>query len=275
MNKLLRCDCVEGMKELPDDFIDLTVTSPPYDGLRAHDLLPIAKFQQAAKELLRVTKPGGVVVWVVQEQIRNGSQTGTSSEQRRHFRDIGFLLWDRLIMARHGRRNLPRGRYGMPVEEAFILSKGKPRTVNVWQDKRNRSPARVHTFQNRHRNGQLLGVKEVVRHNKFGTRTNIWRYAVGLHVASEAWVRRAAHGALMPERMAEDLILSYSKPDDLVFDPFCGLATTCKLALLNHRRYLGIEVNEMFFRLAQSRMRLAHVEYRGRLDQMLAGGIGH
>lgn len=271
MYKLLHCDCVGGMKELPDDLIDLTVTSPPYDGLRSHDLLPIAKFQQAADELMRVTKPGGVVVWVVQEQIRNGSQTGTSSEQRLYFRDIGFLLWDRLIMVRHGRRNLPRGRYGMPVEEAFILSKGKPRAVRLWQDKRNRSSARVHTFQRRHRNGQLLDVEEVVRHNEFGTRPNVWRYAVGLHVAREAWVRQAAHGALMPEKMAEDLILSYSKPDDLVFDPFSGLATTCKMALLNHRHSLGMEINQHFFELGVRRMRLAQVQYERRLAMDLEG----
>ena len=110
------------MRDLPDDLIDLTVTSPPYDGVRTYDLLPLPKFKQVANELFRITKPGGVVAWIVQEQIKNGSQSGTSSEQRLYFRDIGFLLWDRIMMARFGRISPLSGHYGLPVEEAFILT---------------------------------------------------------------------------------------------------------------------------------------------------------
>src|SRR5579871_3163248 len=96
-NKILNIDCLEGMKLLPDNSVDLTVTSPPYDDLRTcFAPFPTQKFEQVADELLRITKPGGVVVWVVQEQVKDGSQTGTSSEQRLYFRKIGFCLFDRL-----------------------------------------------------------------------------------------------------------------------------------------------------------------------------------
>lgn len=214
------------MKLLPDKSIDLTVTSPPYDEIRTcYASLPLAKFEQVAKELLRITKPGGVVVWVVQEQVKDGSQTGTSSEQRLCFRNIGFRLFDGLIMARHGMRVQPERRYGTPFEEAFILSNGNP---------------------------------------------NVWHYATGRYAAEETWVRKAAHGAIMPEKMAEDLILCYSKPDDLVFDPFCGLATTCKMALLNHRRYLGMEIDQKYHRLAEKRMTLAEMKYRQKLDGLMS-----
>ena len=270
-NRLQHCDCVEGMNRLPDNFIDLTVTSPPYDDLRTYAPLPMPKFQQVAEELLRITKPGGVVVWVVQEQIRDGSQTGTSSEQRLYFRDIGFRLHDRLIMARYGLRVPAPHRYGLPVEEAFVLSKGAPAAVTLWKDKPNKHAGKLKTSHRRLRNGEFEERMQSWVLPRYGRRSNIWRYATGKFVAKESWVRRAAHGAVMPEKMAEDLILSYSKPDALVFDPFCGLATTCKMALLNHRRYLGMEISAEFHRLAVKRMTQAHTEYIVRLHTLLLG----
>jgi site-specific DNA-methyltransferase (adenine-specific) len=271
-NTILLCDCVDGMRRLPDDCIDLTVTSPPYDELRTcFRPLPMPKFKQVAQQLLRVTKPGGGVAWVVQEQIKDGSQTGTSSEQRLFFRDLGFKLWDRIVMDRHGRRTPAGRRYGLPLEEAFILTKGKPKYVKLWDDKPNVCPGRVHVFRNRRPNGELRSVEDTVIDHRFGVRLNYWRYAVGRHIAEESWVRAVRHGALMPEKLAEDLILSYSKPDALVFDPFYGLATTCKMALLNHRRYLGMEIGQDFHRLAVRRMKEAHQAYERRLEAWLLG----
>lgn len=272
MNKLLLCDCVEGMQTLPDDLIDLTVTSPPYDKVRiGYPLLSLAKFRQVADGLLRITKPGGIVVWVVQEQInKDGSQTGTSSEQRLYFRDIGFTLHDRLIMARYGLRVPATRRYGLPLEEAFILSKGKPKVVYLWKDKPNKNTGKLTTAHRRLPNGAIENRVQRWEIEPFGRRSNIWRYATGVHTAKESWVRKV-HPALMLEKMAEDLILSYSKPDELVFDPFCGLATTCKMALLNHRRFLGMEIDDCFHRLAQRRMKLAQLEYEAKLAAMLSG----
>lgn len=271
-NKILKTDCVEGMKQLPDNCIDLTVTSPPYDELRLFNgnTMPMPKFEQVANELLRITKPGGLVVWVVQEQIKHGSQTGTSSEQRVYFRNIGFKLFDRLMMARYGLRVPLKRRYGLPLEEAFILSKGEPATVNLWKDKLNKNNGQTRSSHRRLPNGEKEKRVQTWTIGTYGRRPNVWRYAGGLHIAKEPWVRAVKHGALMPEKMAEDLILCYSRPNDLVFDPFCGLATTTKMALLNHRRYLGMEIDKKFHRLAERRMRLAHMKYRQRLDDQLA-----
>ena len=269
MNEILRTDCLEGMKLLPDNSIVLTVTSPPYDDIRTcFAPFPMPKFEQVVNELLRITKPGGVVVWVIQEQIKDGSQTGTSSEQRLYFRKIGFTLFDRLIMARHGLRVPVKRRYGLPLEEAFILSKGEPTTVNLWRDKPNKTSGQTKSAHRRLPNGEKEERVQKWIIAAYGRRPNVWRYANGLHVAEEKWVREK-HPALMPEKMAEDLILCYCKPDDLVFDPFCGLATTCKMALLNHRRYLGMEIDQKYHRLAERRMKLAHLNYRQKLDGLL------
>lgn len=269
MNKILNTDCLEGMKQLPDNCIDLTVTSPPYDEIRTcFAPFPMPKFEQVANELLRVTKPGGVVVWVIQEQIKDGSQTGTSSEQRLYFKKTGFTLFDWLVMSRHGLSVPAYRRYGMPLEQAFILAKGEPTTVNLWRDKPNKNKGRTKSSHRRLPNGEKEKRVQTWTIAKYGRRPSVWRYAGGLHIAQEAWVREK-HSALMPEKMAEDLILSYSRPDDLVFDPFCGLATTCKMALLNHRRYLGMEIDQKYHRLAERRMTLAKLKYRQGLDALL------
>jgi site-specific DNA-methyltransferase (adenine-specific) len=134
INQIRCCECVEGMRTLPDNCIDLTVTSPPYDGLRDYggDEFTDEVFRGIAQELWRVTCPGGVVTWVVADQI-NGGYSGTSLRQALYFMDLGFRLHDVLILTRMG--NLYAGpRYGK-IEFGFVLSKGKPRSINLIRDK--------------------------------------------------------------------------------------------------------------------------------------------
>jgi site-specific DNA-methyltransferase (adenine-specific) len=173
-------------------------------------------------------------------------------------------------MARHGTKAYPPGRYGLPLEEAFVLSKGEPTDVHLLRDRVNKHGGEGRAVRFRLPDGSVKKQERYVI-SPTGARSSVWRYAVGRHVAEEPWVRRAAHGALMPEKMAEDLILSYSKADALIFDPFCGLATTCKMALLNHRRYLGMEVSAEYHRLAVKRMSQAHARYLDRLNALLVG----
>ncbi len=103
-----------------------------------------------------------------------------------------------------------------------------------------------------------------------GLRTNVWSYEVG-------WGKTTTdsyafdHPALMPDKLAEDHILSWTRPGNLVFDPMAGAGTTCKMAILNHRHYLGFEIHEPYFRLAQRRMQDADAKYRNELDAWLIG----
>ena len=99
VNKIYNMDCVEGMKMLPDGSVDLTVTSPPYDNLRTYKGYSF-DFEAVANELFRVTKPGGVAVWVVNDATVKGSETGTSFRQALRFKEIGFLLHDTMIYAK-------------------------------------------------------------------------------------------------------------------------------------------------------------------------------
>lgn len=262
-NQIINMDCVKGMKTLPDDIIPLTVTSPPYDDLRTYDGLAEWDFMDAANELYRITMPGGVVVWVVQEQIVNGSETGETSRQRLAFANIGFRLHHTMVMEKTGGHQHSKGRYGGSIEYAFILSKGKPRYFCPLRDKPNKEAGRIKVFLNRNRDGSFSPKKKSTVH-PYGFRSAVWQYSTEKHItAKEDYAFE--HPALMPEKMAEDFILSWSKVGDLIFNPFAGGGTVPKMALLNHRRYLGFEINPKYVEIAKRRLKEAEAAMASRI----------
>src|SRR5574343_288449 len=135
INKIYTENCLETMARMPDGFIDLTVTSPPYDNLRTYNGYEF-DFEPIARELYRVTKKGGVVVWVVGDATVNGSETGTSFRQALYFKEIGFNLHDTMIWNKNNTTpQIKTKRYTQSFEYMFILSKGKTKTCNyILQD---------------------------------------------------------------------------------------------------------------------------------------------
>lgn len=267
-NRIVLGDNVAGMRGLPDGCIHLTVTSPPYDDLRTYGGHSRWDFAGCARELYRITVPGGVVVWVVQEQIVNGSETGESSRQRLAFLDLGFRLHHTMVMGKSGGHQHSANRYGRPLEYALILSKGAPRYFCPLRDKPNKSKGRVKAFTNRLPDGSFPPVRRR-KTNAFGIRAAVWCYATGRNVTTKDGYALAAHPALMPERMAEDHIRSWSKVGDLVFDPFAGAGTTLKVARLNFRRYLGFEANPEYVEIAQRRLAEADARIREAVEARL------
>lgn len=265
-NKIVCCDCLDGMAALPDECIPFTLTSPPYDGLRTYDGLAEWDFMAVARELYRITMPGGVVVWVVQEQIIDGSESGETSRQRLAFADIGFRLHHTMVMGKLGGIQFSSNRYGRPLEYAFILSKGKPRYFSPLRDKPNKESGRVKVFSNRKPDGSFAPVKHKKVH-PYGLRGSVWFYPTGKNnTAKEGYA--FGHPALMPEKMAEDHILSWTKVGDLVFNPFAGGGTALKMALLNHRRYLGFEINPKYVEIARRRLRDAEAKLSEELKEI-------
>ena len=95
-------DCIEAMQDMKKKNIkvDLTVTSPPYDDLRTYNNTSdwcFEKFKDIACLLYDITSDGGIVVWIVGDQVKNGSETGTSFKQALHFMNCGFKLHDTMI----------------------------------------------------------------------------------------------------------------------------------------------------------------------------------
>lgn len=247
---------VDILRDFPPNSIDLTVTSPPYDSLRAYHGYSF-DFETVAKELWRVTKPGGVLVWVVADATVKGSETGTSFRQALFFMECGFNLHDTMIY--HKDNPPPVGgtnRYYQAFEYMFVFSKGTPRLNaieaprrNKWNDKRTsrfRAVTRDVTGDFRKKN---VPVKEVVKIQ------NVWRYVVsGGSSASDKLAHK--HPAIFPEQLAHDHIISWSNPGDVVLDPFMGSGTTGKMAILAGRRFVGIEISEEYLDLARRRIGL-------------------
>ena len=266
LNKIYNEDCLEGMKRIPDGFVDLTVTSPPYDNLRTYngniEQWSFEKFQAIAKELYRVTADGGVVVWVVGDATINGSETGTSFRQALYFKEIGFNLHDTMIYEKHNPVPNANNRYQQSFEFMFVLSKGKPKTTNILLTKRSNECNDKRTFRvktvNRDKDGEFNEAKyQAIR--EFVPRRNIWRYKVGLYNSTTDKIA-FRHPAIFPEQLAQDHILSWSNEGDVVLDPFMGSGTTAKMALLNNRNFIGFELDAHYCEIANERIRKALAE---------------
>lgn len=249
INHIYNIDCLVGMKKLPENCIDLVVTSPPYDDLRNYKGYHF-DFDNIALELLRIVKKGGIVVWVVGDKISNGDKTLTSFKHAIYFQKIGFNVHDVMIYRKKNTPFMRSNAYTNCYEFMFILSKGKPNTFNPLKTKTARQGLEqlVHNKKADGVNKKVLGELKAEK-----TLTNIWDYAVGLGGSTNDKIA-FKHPAIFPEKLAQDHILSWSNEGDLVFDPMCGSGTTCKMAKLNHRNYLGMEISEEYTKIAQERM---------------------
>jgi len=249
LNKIYNEDCLLGLKNIPDNFITLTVTSPPYDNLRKYNDF-VWNFESVAKELYRVTKEGGIVVWVVGDATIQGSETGTSFKQALYFKECGFKLHDTMIYAKTNPIPQNHNRYEQSFEFMFVLSKGKPATFNPLLTE-TKNKGKEFEWGNRQ---TVMDDNQCRRHrasdkrkvNATKVRNNIFYYSIG--------GGRTGHPAVFPEKLAEDHILSWSNEGDIVLDPFMGSGTTAKMAILNKRNYIGFEISTGYCGIAQKRL---------------------
>lgn len=252
--KLYCGDNVEFMQKfVKDNSIDLTVTSPPYDDMRTYKGYSF-DFENVAKELYRVTKDGGVVVWVVGDATVAGSETGTSFKQALYFKEIGFNLHDTMIYAKPPRGAVGNNKgYWQSFEYMFVFSKELPKTINPICDRDNKSTRGISKKTKRLRNGELY-VETSKGHGEIGRRTNIWEYNIGYgQSAKEEYVFK--HPAVFPEKLAEDHIKSWSNEGDLIFDPFMGSGTTAKMSILNNRNFIGVDCADEYVEIAIKRIK--------------------
>lgn len=252
-NKIICGDSLEVLRNMEDNSVDLTVTSPPYDNLRTYKGFDW-DFEGIAKELYRVTKGGGVVVWVVGDATVNGSETGSSFKQALYFKEIGFRLHDTMIYEKNSAAFPDKNRYYNVFEYMFVFSKGRPSAVNRIEDKKNKWGG-TQTFgkvSGRRADGTLSeGKKKTVK--EYGVRNNVWRYNTGRGQSTTDDIA-FKHPAIFPEKLAEDHIITWSNPGDTVLDPFAGSGTTAKMALLNGRKYISIDISEEYCEIARKRV---------------------
>jgi len=225
LNSILQGEFTAVAANWPPECIDFTLTSPPYDDLRNYHGYRF-DYRAVISTLYRITKPGGVVIWVVGDQVIKGSESGSSFRQSQAFRDCGFLLHDTMIYLKNTSSFPARrdgNRYTQIFEWMFVFSKGSPKTVNLILDDENKP------------------------------RTNVWRYVVGGEIG-QTDKRAYKHPATFPEALARDHILSWTNPGDVVLDPMSGCGTTCVMVKLLGRKFLGVDISHQYCELASERV---------------------
>lgn len=250
MNVAYNMDCVKYMETVNDCTFDLTVTSPPYDNIRDYNGYTF-DYKKTIEQLYRVTKLGGVVVWIVSDQTVDGSETCTSFKQCLYANECGFNIHDTMIWEKESCAFPEAVRYYPVFEYMFVWSKGKPKTYNPIEDRRNLwSGQKVHgTF--RQQNGELKERSTTwknVEIKEYGTRFNVW------HISTEK-NNTTGHPAVFPLSLAKDHIRSWSNKDDLVFDPFLGSGTTRIAAHDLYRRFVGCEIDKTYFERQEERFK--------------------
>jgi len=238
------------MNEIENNTIDLTVTSPPYDELRTYNGFSF-DFENIAKELYRITKDGGIVVWVVNDGTEKGSESGTSFKQALYFKEIGFNLHDTMIWEKPHFSNPSRNRCHQIFEYMFVFSKGKPKTFNQIFDVPIKYGKPFGKTSMRHKDGSITNKETTTESKEFGGRKNIWKMNT---TGQETFGKKIEHPATFPEKLANDHIIMWSNENDLVFDPFLGSGTTGKMALLNNRKFIGIDCSEEYIDLSIKRI---------------------
>ena len=248
LDKIHCGDNCDLLGQLPRECIDLVVTSPPYDDLRTYGGHSW-DFFGVAWQLKRVLKPGGVIVWVVADATKDGSETGSSMEQALHFKRLGLNLHDTMVyqVAGTGAKGSNLA-YWQSWEYCFVLSNGKPKAVNRIADVLNSGGGKLRSkFTAGHLDAEGTRTeREGVVNPEWSVRPNVWRYAVGQD--------STGHPAPFPLDLARDHIASWSNPGDLVLDPFSGSGTTAKAAKELGRKFLGLEINPEYCAIAERRI---------------------
>lgn len=248
INKIYNEDNLETMAKMPNDFIDLIITSPPYDDLRTYNGYSFP-FEEIAKELFRVIKEGGIVVWVIGDSTKNGSESGTSFKQALFFKEVGFNLHDTMIFKKIRIVPLTHNRYEQSFEYMFVFSKGKPKTFNPIMVDCIHAGTETWgrpSFHKTSSSGLVKVDKKTINDKK--QKDNVWEF---LNAKDKVF----KHPAPFPEQLANDHIISWSNENDLVYDPFMGSGTTAKMSIINNRNWIGSEISSEYCDIINKRLK--------------------
>lgn len=262
INCIYNENCLETMAKMPNDYVDLVVTSPPYDNMRAYNGYSF-EFEKIQIELFRVIKDGGTLVWVVADQTENGTESGTSFKQQLYFKEIGFNLFDTMIWHKKVQPFGSIYSYFQTFEYMFVLTKGFPKTANLIADVLNVSQGTVFKRKSRSEDGNEIityGKKAITR--TFRKRENVWDI-------SQTNNGMDGYPQQFPEKLQKDHIITWSNEGDLVYDPFSGSGTVAKMQLLTNRNYIGSEISQDYCKIIENRLK-THIDNKeNNLDKFL------
>ena len=260
INKIYCMDNVLGMGMLDECCVDMTLTSPPYDDMRNYNGFSF-DLDGVINELYRVTKVGGVIVWIVGDTTKNGDETGSSFRQALAFKGNGFNLLDTMIYHKRavgacGSSNA----YNQAFEYMFVFTKGKIKTFNPIKDLIPVDAGKPHFYTKNaksNKDGYSTEREKKIAPSS-SKRQNLWTYDIGFGSGDD----KTGHPAVFPELLAQDHILSWSNENDLILDPFMGSGTTAKMAKLNKRNYIGFDVSQEYCDAAEKRLNNAVMNFK-------------
>jgi site-specific DNA-methyltransferase (adenine-specific) len=262
-NILLNEDCLITMSGMSDNSVDFVITSPPYDDLRTYNKHISGNktkyngysftFEDITKELFRIVKPGGVVVWVVGDATNKGSETGTSFRQALFFKEVGFDLYDTMIYQKTGTPFPQKDRYNQIFEYMFVFSKGKPKTFNPVMKKNATAGAVRHSRKFRNADGEMVAAFNGKPINEYGIENNIWVIKNGMYKSTKDLVA-FEHPAIFPEELVYRHLITWTKENDIVYDPFMGSGTTAKVAIQLNRQWIGSEIDSQYCEIVHKRI---------------------
>jgi len=254
INQVYNENCLDTMKRMEENFVDMVVTSPPYGGLRAYNGYSF-DFENISKELFRALKPGGVVFWVVGYETIKGARSLEPLKQATYFvEECGFTFYDHLIYEKSAFSFPDKARYYNTWEHIFVMSKGKIKTFNPIEDRPVKYQQSRGKATQRQKDGSLLDTgRGIIKYKKVSRRFNVWRYSTGYGNSTrdkEAY----EHPAIYPEKLAQDAIRSWSNEGDLIYDPFMGSGTTAKAAITLNRNWVGSEISQEYCEIINKRI---------------------
>ena len=250
--RLYRGDCLEVMPELTDT-VDLVVTSPPYDALRAYGGEWVVDLPAVGREVYSLLADGGVAVMVIQDQTKDFKKSLTSFRTIVAWCDAGLSLFECLIYQRQGK---PGGwwskRFRVDHEYMPVFFKGvKPKHF----DKRRLALKSIHAGEavrgtTRDASGALRKFSAIVPDTK--CRGTLWFYNAS---NTEGNRLKSQHPATFPDQLPLDHIQCWTNPGDTVLDPFLGSGTTAVACMRTGRRFIGIERDPVYFEVSCQRVK--------------------
>lgn len=253
-DSLLCGDALDVLPTLPVGSVDLTVFSPPYDGIRDYGKNWSLDYKTLGDMLFRVTTDGGVCAVVIGDGAKNFAKSLTTFRWAVDWVDrVGWRLFECCLYQRHGNPGAWWSqRFRVDHEFILLFFRGdRPRHF----DKSSlmvpsKHSGKVYSGTDRLTSGGFKKI-EPKAVNSMKCRGTVWEYATS---NTEGNRTKLEHPATFPDRLAADLIECFSAPGDLVLDPMCGSGTTCVMAARARRHYLGIEINPEYHAIAEKRI---------------------
>ena len=253
VNTIYKENCIETLHRMPDEFVDMTITSPPYDDLRDYNgyHFPV---EEIAASLFHKTKKGGVVIWVVADRTVNGDETLSSFKHAFAFKEAGFKVHDTMLYVKNNPIPSDCGRrYRQAFEYMFCFSKGQPKTFNPLTEPTKSAGQKIKAFRITEAGRGNVPDEDIGRQIKTERKvSNIFTYNVGTSSSGDKIAFK--HPAIFPEKLVEDQIFSWTNEGDLVYDCFMGSGTTAKVAHLMNRQWLGSEISAEYVEISRKRL---------------------